>query len=161
MELQNKTERTEELIGQLNEAFNKTEYNEVPSTRKLAPFLDSIVVPTEGVIKLLKGLNPSKALEPDEFHPRVLKELANELGPVFAHLFQQSLDTGEIPKEWLANICPLFKKGDMALACNYRTVSLTCVPCKLLEHIICSNIIAHLDEYQLLSNRQHAFRKKA
>ena len=32
------------------------------------------------------------------FHPRVLKELATELGPVFAHLFQQSIDTGEIPK---------------------------------------------------------------
>ena len=115
---------------------------------------------TEGVIKLLKGLNPSKALGPDELHPRVLKELANELGPVFAHLFQQSLDTGEIPKEWLlTNICPLFKKGDRALACNYCSKSLTCVPCKLLEHIVCSNIMAHLDEYQLLSDRHHAFRK--
>ena len=31
---------------------------------------------------------------------------------------------GEIPKEWsLANICPLFKKGDRSLACNYRPVS--------------------------------------
>ena len=51
-----------------------------------------------GVIKLLKGLNPSKALGPDDLHPRVLKQLATELGPVFAHLFQQSIDTGEIPK---------------------------------------------------------------
>ena len=50
-------------------------------------------------------------------------------------------------KEWtLANISPLFKKGDRSLACNYRPVSLTCVPCKLLEHIVCSNIMAHLDE---------------
>ena len=39
-------------------------------------------------------------------------------------------------------------------------VSLTCVPCKLLEHIVCSNIMAHLDEHKLLSDRQHAFRKK-
>ena len=36
---------------------------------------------------------------------------------------------------------------------------LTCVPCKLLEHIVCSNIRAHLDEYNLLSDRQHAFEK--
>ena len=94
------------------------------------------------------------------YHPRVLKELATELGPVFAHLFKQSIDKGEIPKEWsLANICPLFKKGDRSLACNYRPVSLTCVPCKLLEHIVCSNIMAHLDEHRLLSEKQHAFRK--
>ena len=39
-------------------------------------------------------------------------------------------------------------------------VSLTCVPCKLLEHIVCSNTMAHLDEYKLLSDRQHAFRKR-
>ena len=118
------------------------------------PFMEDIVVTKEGVTKLLRGLNPSKALEPDEqVHPRVLKELATELGPIFAHVFQQSIDSGDIPKEWtLANISPLFKKGDKSFACNYRPVSLTCVPCKLLEHIVCSNIMAHLDE-------QHAFRK--
>ena len=98
--------------------------------------MDDIVVSKDGVTKFLKGLNPSKALGPDEFHPRVLKELATELCPVIAHLFQQSIDTGEIPREWsLANICPLFKKSDRSLACNYRPVSLTCVPCRLLEHI--------------------------
>ena len=49
------------------------------------------------------------------------------------------MDTSEIPKEWsLANICPLFKTNDRSLACNYRPVSLTCVPCKLLEHIVFS-----------------------
>ena len=113
-----------------------------------------------GLTKLLKGLNPSKALGPDELHPRVLKELASELGPVFAHLFHLSIDTGEIPKEWsLANICPIFKKGDGSLACNYRPAYQTCVSCKLLEDIVCPNIIANLDEHKLLSDR-HAFRKR-
>ena len=36
-------------------------------------------------------------LELDQLHPRVLKELATELGPMFAHL-QHSIDTDEIPK---------------------------------------------------------------
>ena len=68
-----------------------------------------------------------KALGPGELHPRVLNELATELGPIFAHLFQQSIDSGEVPKEWtLANISPLFKKGNISLACNYLPVSLTC-----------------------------------
>ena len=123
--------------------------------------MNDITVSTEGVTKLLKGLNPSKAMGPDELHPRILTELAAELSPVFAPLFQQSLDTGEIPEEWsLANICPLFKKGDRALASNYRPVSLTCILCKLLEHIVYSNIMDHPEKHSLLSDRQHAFRKK-
>ena len=63
--------------------------------------MNDIVVSAVGVTKLLKYLNPSKALGPDELLPRVLKELASELGPVFAHLFQQSTDTGEIPRNGL------------------------------------------------------------
>ena len=79
-----------------------------------------------------------------------------ELVLVFAYSFQQSLDKDEISKEWcLANICPLYNKGDRALPSNYRPVSLTCVPCKMLEHIVCTNIMAHLDEHKLLSDRQH------
>ena len=139
----------------LRTCSTKNEHSEDPFLSRSAPFMDDIVVSNEGVTKLLKGLNPSKALGPDELHPRVLKELATELGPVFAHLFQKSLDMGEIPKEWsLANICPLYKKGDRALACNYCPVSLTCVPCKLLEHIVCSNIMAHLDEYTFINFSQ-------
>ena len=136
--------------------FTKTEHSQVPLLDRSAPFMEEIVVTKEGVTKLLKGLNPSEALGPDELHPRVLKELAT----LFARLFKQSIDIGEIPKELsLVNICPLFKKGDRFLACNYRSVSLTCVPCKLLEHIhvVCSNIMAHLDEHRLLSNKQHAY----
>ena len=76
-----------------------------------------------------------------------------ELGPVFVHLFQQSLVKGEISKEWsLANNLPLYKKGDVALPSNYRPVS-------LLEHVVCTNIMAHLDEHKLLADRQHASRK--
>ena len=147
-------EKAEEFNGQFTDVFNKNEHTQAPLLDRSAPFMDEVAVSKDGVIKLLKGLNPSKALGPDKLHPRVLKELATELGPVFAHLFQQSIDTGEIP-----NICPLFKKSDRSLACNYRPVSLTCVPCKLLEHIVCSNIMAHLDEHKLLSDRQYAFRK--
>ena len=69
------------------------------------PFMKNIDV-SKDVIQLLKGLNPSEALGPDELHPKFLKELANKLGPVLAHL-QQPLDTVDIPNESLANICPL------------------------------------------------------
>ena len=157
---QSESEKAAEFNGQCTNVFTKSEYSQLPLLDRSAPFMEDILVTKEGVTKLLKGLNPSKALGPDELHPRFLNELATELGPIFAHLFQQSIDSGDIPKEWtLANIIPLFKKGDRSLACNYRPVSLTCVSCKLLEHIACSNIMAHLDEHKLLSDKQHSFRK--
>ena len=116
-------EKASDFNGQFTNVFTKIEHSQVPLLDRSAPFMEDIVVTKEGVTKLLKGLYPSKALGPDELHPRVLKELATELGPVFAHLFQQSIDKGEIPKEWShANICPPFKKGDRTLACNYRPV---------------------------------------
>ena len=139
---QSDLEKAEEFNGQFTDVFSKNEHTQVPLLDRSAPFMKDIAVSKDGVIKLLKGLNPSKALGPDELHPRVLKELATELGPVFAHLFQQSLVKSQ-RNGLLQNICPLFKKSDRSLACNYRPVSLTCVPCKLLEHIVCSNMFKY------------------
>ena len=95
---QSESEKAAEFNGQFTDVFTKSEYSQVPLLDRSAPFMEDIVVTKEGVTKLLKGLNPSKALGPDELHPRVLKELATELGPIFAHLFQQSIDSGDIPK---------------------------------------------------------------
>ena len=44
--------------------------------------------------------------------------------------------TGDLPEDWLlANVTPIFKKGDWADPGNYRPISLTSICCKLLEHI--------------------------
>ena len=51
-------------------------------------------------------------------------------------------------------------KPSSATASNYRPVSLTCVCCKMLEHIMYSSIVAHLDRHKILSEFQHGFRKQ-
>ena len=78
-------EQADEFNGQFTDVFNKNEHSQVPLPNRSAPFMNDAVVSAVGVTKLLNGLNPSKALGPDELYPRVLKELASELGPVFAH----------------------------------------------------------------------------
>lgn len=65
-----------------------------------------------------------------------------------------------MPSDWLkANITPVFKKGSKHSAQNYRPISLTAVPCKILEHVIFHDIIAHLDSHNILVNSQHGFRR--
>ena len=41
---------------------------------------------------------------------------------------------------------------------NYRPVSLTCITCKLFEHIICKHILVHLEDHKILTYLQHGFR---
>jgi len=55
-------------------------------------------------------------------------------------------------------VAPVFKKGNTNLAENYRPISLTCVCCKILEHIVCHSIRDHLDNNAILSAFQHGFR---
>ena len=55
---------------------------------------------------------------------------------------------------------PVFKKGEKYNAANYRTVSLTCICCKTLEHIIVSNINKHLAFESILADCQHGFRSQ-
>ena len=71
--------------------------------------MEDIHVSEEGVTKLLKGFNPSKALGPDELHPRVLKEIACKLGPMFAYLFQQLLTRVKSPRDGHSQTCRLYK----------------------------------------------------
>ena len=68
---------------------------------------------------------------------------------------------GKLPDDWVeANVAPVFKKGDRHFPANYRPISLTCVCTKLLEHIICKQIMSHFSKNKILTHVQHGFRSK-
>ena len=153
-------DKAEALNGQFSSVFTRDSFDSIPFQRPNCSRMADISVSTFGVEKLLKNLKTSKAMGPDNIHPWVLRELATDLAPMISHLFQHSITTGEVPKDWKkANVCPIFKKNDSSLPSNYRPVSLTCICCKLLEHIISSNLMKHYDMHNILSSKQHAFRK--
>jgi Reverse transcriptase (RNA-dependent DNA polymerase) len=56
-------------------------------------------------------------------------------------------------------VTPIFKKGNRTNPGNYRPVSLTSMPSKLLESIIEEEICKHLDENGLKEASQHGFMK--
>ena len=69
------------------------------------------------------------------------------------------MNTGEVPSDWrIANISPIFKKGDCCLPQNYQPISLTSTVSKILEHIISSHIMEHLERNHILYELQYGFR---
>ena len=123
------------------------------------PSIGNLSITLKGVQKLMEKINISKAAGPDLIPGRILNMLAPELAPIVHAIFTQSLETGKLPRDWsLANVAPIFKKGNRVLAENYRPVSLTCINCKLFEHIVCRHILDHVENHQILTNLQHGFR---
>ena len=91
----------------------------------------------------------------------MLKECSNDITPILALIFNESLARGDVPDEWLqANVSPVFAKGEKYDAANYRPVSLTCICCNTLEHILVSNINKHLALDSILADCQHGFRSQ-
>lgn len=123
--------------------------------------MKQINITPEGTSKLLKNLNPSKAIGPDKISPHFLKEVHHEISPIISDLFNSSVNTGTVPNDWReALVTPVFKKGAKSKPENYRPISLTCILSKSLEHIIVSSIMKHLDIHDLLYPLQHGFRSK-
>ncbi|KAK4806823.1 hypothetical protein QYF61_005619 [Mycteria americana] len=105
-------------------------------------------------------LDTHKSMGPDGIHPRVLRELAKVLTKPLSILYQQSWLTGEVPVDWrLANVTPIYKKGWKEDPGNYRPVSLTSVPGKIMEQIILSAITRHVQDNQVIRPSQHGFMK--
>ena len=124
------------------------------------PTMQDITITPPGIEKLLQKLDPSKASGPDEIKPRLLKELAHEISPILSLIYQKSLDTGDVPIDWrTAHVSPIYKKGSKYNPENYRPISLTCICCKILEHVVVSSIMTHADTHNILYPLQHGFRR--
>ena len=112
-------------------------------------------------MKLLSNFKVDKAAGPDDITPSVWKELRNEITSVIQVIFERSLEKGQLPKDWTsARVSPLFKMGDKRDLASYRPISLTCILCKVKEHIVASNLSQHLNRNNVLYGLQHGFREK-
>ena len=123
--------------------------------------VDDLEITEDMVRTKLSMLKSTSSPGPDHIHPRVLKEAAGHLAKPLSILYNKSISEECLPEDWkLGVVVPIFKKGDRQGAENYRPISLTSIPCKVLESLIRDRLMSHMEDEELLSKHQHGFRAR-
>ena len=127
-----------------------------PSLHQLSPRIIQERTITVEIIKIaISTLNPKSAGGDDEIHPRMLIALSNYLSLPFNINLDSSLRSGTLSIGWLSSlVIPIYEKSHRYDPLNYRLISLTSVPCKIMEKLIVQNINAYLNEINLLTTEE-------
>ncbi|GAB0180066.1 mitochondrial enolase superfamily member 1 [Grus japonensis] len=120
---------------------------------------DLPLVKEDRVREYLGKLNIHKSMGSDGMHPRVLRELADVIAMPLSIIFERSWRIGEVPEDWRKVIVtPVFKKGKKEDAGNYRPVSLSSIPGKVMEQLILGVFNKHVEE-KVIGSGQYGFTK--
>ena len=107
------------------------------------------------------SLKLKKSPGPDKIHNEMLLHLGPKSRKKLLQLFNDSWREGVVPQSWReAIMIPIHKKGkDKSKPESYRPISLTSCTGKLLERLINTRLMWHLEDQQLISPKQAAFRQ--
>ena len=150
----------------LNRTFSKIFLNESSNSQPLSFSRDnSQIFPQHfdqishlDIMASIGNLKSSVSRTPDNIPSLFIKNAAINLITPLLIIFNFSLATGQVPSVWKrAIVVPIYKKGKVNKASNYRPISLTSVVCRLLERIIHGQIHKHLQHNTIISSAQHGF----
>ncbi len=130
--------------------------------RDLQSCINNVTFEPEVIAKTTKTFKNSLSTGPDGYPSFFLKKIAWPLAIPLSSIFEVSLRTKKVPRDWrLANVTPIYKgKGSRHDRANYRPISLTSVVCKIMEKIIRSAVFDHLVDNDIISKDQHGFRSQ-
>ena len=121
--------------------------------------IDHIPIQSDEILALIRNLNPNKASGSDGISGQMLLLCDNLVVLPLQVIYQNILLSSIYPDMWkLANVIPIFKKGDKQLIKNYRPISLLPICGKIFEKIIFNNVYNYLNTNNLITKNQSGFR---
>ena len=112
------------------------------------------------VHNIILTLKDNKSPGTDNFGPKIMKEINQEIVLPLTHIFNLSFTTGVVPDALkLAKVIPVYKKGDKSEPGNYRPISLLTVFDKIMEKLMCRRLRDFLQQNKILYEFQFGFRK--
>ena len=156
-----------EIANALNDyfcsVFSQDTIRNTPDLNLMMPprKLENIIFSARDIEKKIASMKSSPATGPDGISTILLKQFAHILSKPLSAIYNTSMESGQIPRDWKdANVTPIFKKGAKGETSNYRPISLTSIPCKIMESLIKDEVMDHLLMNQLIKNSQHGFMRK-
>ena len=109
--------------------------------------------------RIIKSLKHSNSSGYDEITATILHACSPFITSPLNHICSRALLTGIFPDRLkFTTVRPLFKKGDKRDITNYRPISLLPVFSKILERVMQTRLLKHLNDCNILSNEQYGFR---
>ncbi|UYV74128.1 hypothetical protein LAZ67_11002196 [Cordylochernes scorpioides] len=109
----------------------------------------------------INRLDDNKTPGSDIISAKMIKHLETNAILELLHIINLSWSSSTLPKEWKhAIIIPIHKAGKTEnYPQSYRPISLTSIPCKLMERMILNRMQYFLNKNKLLTKQQAAFKK--
>ena len=121
--------------------------------------IDELIISNDEISSLIRNINPNKATGSDGISGQMLLICDDSVTLPLKIIFSNILLSSTYPDIWkLANVIPIFKKGDKQLIKNYRPISLLPICGKLFEKIIFNNLYSYLNTNNLITKNQSGFR---
>ena len=132
--------------------------DELPKLHVHESTIAPLMFTKEMVTKVIRGLNPNKAVGPDLVHNKILIKAVDFIAEPLSRLFTRSVNEHIFPKSWkVAHVTPIFKKGEKDVCKNYRPVSLLSCVGKVMERCVQMHVFDYLNVNNLLVPCQSGF----
>ena len=108
---------------------------------------------------LIRQIDISKDSCIDGVTAAIIKSVFDTIPNAMLYMFQRSLSLGIFPREWAVGYINLLPKGgDKRNPSNWRPITQTCIPAKILEKIVQKRLVKYFNDHDILHRCQYGFR---